>query len=83
MRHTSVMNEVEQIHLAAELISLGARLQLLEQETTLSRERLVKLYKFIAERRRTRMIEEEVCFLFVFMRASERVIEFACACACV
>ena len=47
MRHTSVMNEVEQIHLAAELISLGARLQLLEQETTLSRERLVKLYKEI------------------------------------
>ena len=47
MRHTSVMNEVQQIHLAAELISLGARLQLLEQETTLSRERLVKLYKEI------------------------------------
>ena len=47
MRQTSVMNEVQQIHLAAELISLGARLQLLEQETTLSRERLVKLYKEI------------------------------------
>lgn len=47
MRYASVMSEVEQIHLAAELIQLGSRLQLLEAETTLSRERLVRLYKEI------------------------------------
>ena len=47
MRYASVMSEVEQIHLAAELIQLGSRLQLLEAETALSRERLVRLYKEI------------------------------------
>lgn len=41
----SVVEEVEQIHLAIELINLGARLQMLEAQTTLSRERLIKLYK--------------------------------------
>lgn len=41
----SVVEEMEQINLAMELISLGARLQLLESQTTLSRERLIKLYK--------------------------------------
>ena len=41
----SVVNEAQQILLASELIRLGARLQLLESETTLSRERLLKLYK--------------------------------------
>lgn len=41
----SVVNEAEQIQLAIKLIQLGARLQLLESQTTLSRERLIKLYK--------------------------------------
>lgn len=41
----SVINESEQIQLAIQMIKLGARLQLLESQTTLSRERLIKLYK--------------------------------------
>jgi flagellar transcriptional activator FlhC len=41
----SVFGDARQILLASELIRLGARLQLLESETTLSRERLLKLYK--------------------------------------
>ena len=41
----SIVNEAEQIRLATELIQLDARLQVLESETTLSRERLLKLYK--------------------------------------
>lgn len=41
----SVVSEGRQIQLATELINLGARLQVLEAETTLSRERLIKLYK--------------------------------------
>ena len=41
----SVVSEARQIELAMELIGLGARLQVLEAETTLSRERLLKLYK--------------------------------------
>jgi len=41
----SVVTEANEIQLAIELISLGARLQLLESETSLSRERLLKLYK--------------------------------------
>ena len=41
----SVVNEAEQIQLAMQMIKLGARLQLLESQTTLSRERLIKLYK--------------------------------------
>ncbi len=41
----SVVSEGEQIQLATEMINLGARLQLLEAQTTLSRERLIKLYK--------------------------------------
>ena len=45
MAKRSVLNEAQQILLASELIRLGARLQLLESETTLSRERLLKLYK--------------------------------------
>lgn len=45
MRSKSVVSEARQIQLAAELISLGARLQLLESETGLSRERLLRLYK--------------------------------------
>lgn len=47
MRNKSVLTEARQIQLASELIRLGARLQLLETETDLSRERLLKLYKEI------------------------------------
>jgi flagellar transcriptional activator FlhC len=45
MAKKSVVTEALEIQLAIELINLGARLQLLESETTLSRERLLKLYK--------------------------------------
>ncbi|MCZ7563117.1 MAG: flagellar transcriptional regulator FlhC [Burkholderiales bacterium] len=41
----SVVNDARQVNLAIELITLGARLQVLEAETTLSRERLLRLYK--------------------------------------
>jgi flagellar transcriptional activator FlhC len=45
MGKKSVVTESNDIQLAIELIHLGARLQLLESETSLSRERLLKLYK--------------------------------------
>jgi flagellar transcriptional activator FlhC len=45
MAKKSVITEAQEIQLAIELINLGARLQLLESETSLSRERLLKLYK--------------------------------------
>ncbi|MEZ0231347.1 MAG: flagellar transcriptional regulator FlhC [Methylophilaceae bacterium] len=45
MDKKSVVNEAEQIQLAIQLINLGSRLQLLESQTNLSRERLIKLYK--------------------------------------
>jgi len=45
MKNKSVVTEANEIQLAAELIHLGARLQVLEAETNLSRERLLKLYK--------------------------------------
>ncbi|QAU34315.1 flagellar transcriptional regulator FlhC [Janthinobacterium sp. 17J80-10] len=45
MAKKSVVTEAQEIRLAIDLINLGARLQLLESETTLSRERLLKLYK--------------------------------------
>ena len=41
----SVVSEAKQIKLAIDLVNLGARLQLLEAETSLSRERLLRLYK--------------------------------------
>ncbi len=41
----SVINEAREIQLCIELITLGARLQLLQEETSLSRERLLRLYK--------------------------------------
>ena len=43
----SVVGEAREIQLAIELIELGARLQFLEAETGLSRDRLIKLYKEI------------------------------------
>lgn len=45
MSGKSIISEARQIELAIELIRLGARLQVLEVETTLSRERLLRLYK--------------------------------------
>ncbi|SES98309.1 flagellar transcriptional activator FlhC [Nitrosomonas marina] len=47
MRNRSILTEAKQIQLASELIKLGARLQVLEVNSNLSRERLVKLYKEI------------------------------------
>ena len=47
MATKSVIREAGEIHLAIELIRLGARLQFLEAETSLSRDRLIKLYKEI------------------------------------
>ena len=44
-RSKSVVSDAEQVVLAAELARLGARLQVLETETQLSRERLLRLYK--------------------------------------
>jgi flagellar transcriptional activator FlhC len=45
VKKKSVVSEARQIALAMEMIQLGARLQVLEVETTLSRERLLKLYR--------------------------------------
>ena len=44
----SVLHESRQIERAAMLIQMGARMQVLESETTLSYERLIRLYKEIA-----------------------------------
>jgi len=41
----SIVQEAKDIHIAMELITLGARLQMLESETQLSRPKLIKLYK--------------------------------------
>jgi flagellar transcriptional activator FlhC len=45
MARKSLLSEVRETQLAIELIEAGARLQVLESETALSRERLLKLYK--------------------------------------
>ena len=45
MGSKSVVNEAREIQLCIEMINLGARLQLLQEETSLSRERLLRLYK--------------------------------------
>jgi flagellar transcriptional activator FlhC len=47
MARTSVLQEAREVQLAVTLIELGARLQFLEAEVNLSRERLVRLYKEI------------------------------------
>lgn len=44
-RVKSILDEARQIERAVTLIRLGARLQVLETETNLSRERLLRLYK--------------------------------------
>lgn len=45
MKNKSVIAEAEDIRRAVEMVSLGARMQMLEAETMLSRERLLKIYK--------------------------------------
>lgn len=45
MSEKSILNEIKEVQLAMELISFGARMQVLESETSLSRRRLLKLYK--------------------------------------
>ena len=45
MRNKSVLQEAEDIRLAVEMVQLGARMQMLEAETQVSRERLLKIYK--------------------------------------
>jgi flagellar transcriptional activator FlhC len=47
MSRKSVLDEARQVQLAVSLIELGARLQFLEAEVDLSRERLVRLYREI------------------------------------
>ena len=49
-RAKSVVDEARQIALASELIELGARMQVLEGEVRLPRERLLKLYKEIVKK---------------------------------
>ncbi len=48
MRNKSILAEAKQIDRAITLIHLGARLQVLESETDLSYERLLRLYKEVA-----------------------------------
>lgn len=50
MRSKSILSETRQIERAVALIQLGARLQVLESETDLSYERLLRLYKEVAGR---------------------------------
>jgi flagellar transcriptional activator FlhC len=47
MTQKSVLQEAREVQLAVTLIELGARLQFLESEVGLSRERLLRLYKEI------------------------------------
>ena len=49
-RTRSILEEARQIERAVALIELGARLQVLESETDLSYERLLRLYKEVAGR---------------------------------
>jgi flagellar transcriptional activator FlhC len=48
MRAKSLLTEAKQIERAVTLIGLGARLQVLESETDMSYERLLRLYKEVA-----------------------------------
>ena len=45
MATKTVAGEAQQVKIAIDLIEMGARLQLLQEETSLSRERLLRLYK--------------------------------------
>ena len=48
MRNKSIVTEARQIQRAVTLINLGARLQVLESETDMSYERLLRLYKEVS-----------------------------------
>ena len=48
IRTKSILTEAKQIERAITLINLGARLQVLESETDLSYERLLRLYKEVS-----------------------------------
>ena len=50
MRGKSVVEDAREVARARELIELDARLQVLESETSLSRERLLRLYKELKRR---------------------------------
>lgn len=45
MTEKSLLQEIHEVNIAMELINLGARMQVLESETSLSRRRLLRLYK--------------------------------------
>jgi flagellar transcriptional activator FlhC len=45
MKNKRIIDEAEDIHRAVEMVQLGARMQMLEAETKLSREKLLKIYK--------------------------------------
>ncbi|MFJ3457614.1 flagellar transcriptional regulator FlhC [Scandinavium goeteborgense] len=45
MCEKSLLQEIEEVNIAMGLITLGARMQVLESETSLSRRRLLRLYK--------------------------------------
>jgi len=45
MCEKSLLKEIHEVNIAMELILLGARMQVLESETSLSRRRLLRLYK--------------------------------------
>jgi len=45
MKNKSILEEAKDIERAVEMVSLGARMQMLEAETRLSRERLLRIYK--------------------------------------
>ncbi|GKQ56286.1 hypothetical protein QMTAC487_01440 [Sphaerotilus sp. FB-3] len=54
MKTKSILTEARQIERAVTLIKLGARLQVVESETDLSYERLLRLYKESPASRRAR-----------------------------
>lgn len=45
MSDKSLLDEIYEVNIAMELINLGARMQVLESETSISRRRLLRLYK--------------------------------------
>jgi flagellar transcriptional activator FlhC len=45
MKNKRIIDEAEDIRRAIEMVQLGARMQMLEAETQLSREKLLKIYK--------------------------------------
>ncbi|MBR0564566.1 flagellar transcriptional regulator FlhC [Azoarcus sp. L1K30] len=45
MKNKRIIDEAEDIRRAVEMVQLGARMQMLEVETKLSREKLLKIYK--------------------------------------